>query len=278
MTRFLTIIICCTLLLSTQPSAKPQGKRVSLAFLQTWQSAADEPKMALSLWCKFAKQRPGDHDLTRLARLMAGIEMLRRADDPAQLRQVLPYFHFELSEKAGAPDTPAPPPLRKLIVRAGNALTARVQMLQLGRKLQKYYRKHVEYPLSLDELISGGFAEPADLTDPFGQRFVYLPKPRKLMPDLPRQTFTLRCLSIDAERRDLAKCLKRPAPITDILISSLTPQNNRAYIRRKRPDGAFGQSQAWNVGQPSGQLLLWAVYDNYLIAAWKQFPVVILKP
>ena len=51
---------------------------------------------------------------------------------------------------------------------------------------------------ALDDLVAGNFAAEKDLTDPDGKRFEYQPTARKLMPDLPRQTHTLRCNSIKA--------------------------------------------------------------------------------
>ena len=127
-------------------------------------------------------------------------------------------------------------------------------------------------------MVTEGSVDATDLIDAFGEPFAYQSKARKLMPDLPRQTFSLRCVSIDAERRGLDKCLEHAAkPITDILLGNLVPQSNRAYVKRRRPDGAFGESKRWAVGGNSGKLVLWAVYDSYVIAAWKQFPIVIVK-
>ena len=231
----------------------------------------------MSLWQKFVEQNNAD-DLGQLAKLLAGIELLRRSDDVTGMSKVLAYFQFRLPAKPTSPDAPKPSYLQKQIAATGKGLTARVQMLQLGQKLQKYYRKHVEYPQTLDELVAEGSADAADLIDPFGEPFAYQPRARKLMPDLPWQTFSLRCASIDAERRDLDKCLQYTAkPITDILLGNLVPQSNRAYVKRRRPDGAFGESKRWAVGGNSGELVLWAVYDSYIIAAWKQFPIVIVK-
>ncbi len=78
------------------------------------------------------------------------------------------------------------------------------------------------FPSTLDELVTEGSVDATDLIDAFGEPFAYQSKARKLMPDLPRQTFSLRCVSIDAERRGLDKCLKRAAkPITDIELGNL---------------------------------------------------------
>ena len=275
--RAAAITICWAIVLVGSTWAQPAGKNISVAFIETCDKAVKSPGKSVSLWQKFAEQNKAD-DLGQLAKLLAGIELLRRSDNVTDMSKVLAYFQFRLPAKPASPDAPRPSYLRKQIALAGKGLSARVQMLQLGQKLQKYYRKHIEYPQTLNELVSEGSADAADLIDPFGEPFAYQSKARKLMPDLPRQTFSLRCLSIDAERRGLGKCLKRAAkPITDIELGNLLPQSNRAYVKRRRPDGAFGESKRWAVGGNSGKLVLWAVYDSYVIAAWKQFPIVIVK-
>ena len=277
MLRALAIIVCWAIVLAGSAWAQPAGKNIPAAFLETWEQAAKNPAKSVSLWKKFAKQNNA-HDLERLAKLLAGIELLRRADDVTDMGKALPCFQFRLPAKPADPDAPKPSHLQKQIDAAGKGLTARVHMLQLGQKLQKYYRKHVEYPRTLDELLAEGSVDAADLIDPFGQPFAYQPEARKLMPDVPRQTFSLRCVSIDAQRCDLDKSLKHAAkPITDILLGNLVPLSDRAYVKRRRPDGAFGESKIWAVGRSSGELVLWAVYDNYVIVAWKQFPIVLGK-
>ena len=277
MARAVAIIIYCAVVLVGSTWAQPAGKNVSVAFLETWEKAAKSPGKSVSLWQKFANQNKA-HDLGQLAELLAGIELLRRSDDVTGMGKALACFQFRLPAKPAGPDAPKPSYLREQIAAAAQGLSARVQMLQLGRKLQKYYRKHVEYPQTLDELLAEGSADAADLIDPFGEPFAYQSKARKLMPDLPRQTFSLRCVSIDAERRDLDKCLEYTAkPITDIVLGNLVPLSSRAYVKRRRPDGAFGESKSWAVAGSSGELVLWAVCDSYVIAAWKQFPIVIVK-
>jgi len=277
MARAVAVTICCPIVLVGSTWAQSAGKNVSVAFLETWEKAAKTPAKSVSLWQKFAEQNKV-HDLGQLAKLLAGVEFLRRSDDVTGMGKALAYFQFRLPAKPAGPDAPKPSYLQKQIAVAAKGLTARVQMLQLGQKLQNYYRKHVEYPRTLDELLAEGSAHAADLIDPFGQPFAYQSKVRKLMPDLPRQTFSLRCVSIDAERRDLDKSLEHAAkPITDTLLGNLVPLSNRAYVKRRRPDGAFGESKTWAVGRSSGELLLWAVYDSYVIVAWKQFPIVIAK-
>ena len=277
MARAVGIAICWAIVLVGSTWAQPAGKNISVAFLETWEKAAKSPGKSVSLWQKFAEQNNAD-DLGQLAKLLVGVELLRHSDDRTDLSRLLPYLKLEFPDKPTSPDAPEPSYLRKQLAAAGKGVISRVQMLQLGQKLQKYYRKHVEYPQTLDELVAEGFAGPGDLIDPFGKPFAYQHKARKLMPDLPRQTFSLRCVSIDAERRDLDKCLEHAAkPITDILLGNLVPQSNRAYIKRRRPDGAFAESKRWPIGGSSGELVLWAVYDSYVIAAWKQFPIVIVK-
>ena len=271
------LIIAWPIILPAPVSAQPEDKDVPTIFLETWEKAAQTPDKAVSLWQKFAEAND-THDLGRLAKLLAGIELLRTSEDKTDLNRLLPYFEFELQDQPASPDAPQPSYLLKQIAAAGQGLTARVRMWQLGQKLQEYYRKHIEYPQTLDELVAEGFTSAAEVIDPFGQPFAYQSKARKIMPDLPRQTFSLRCLSIDAELRDLDKCFSRIAkPTSDVLLGSLVPQSHRAYVKRMRPDGAFGESKAWTVGGTSGDLVLWAVYDSYVIAAWKQFPIVLVK-
>ena len=279
MGRAVGIMVCCATVLLNPAWGEPAAKKdVSAEFLETWQTAARNPDKSVSLWEKFAR-RHNAHDLGQLARLLSGIERLRRASDRTDLRIVLSRFRFEVPPKPAKPNATEPSQLRKHITAAGKGLTARVQMLQLGRKLQEYYRKHVEYPQTLDELGAEAVADAGGLVDPFGERFAYRPGARKLMPDLPRQTFTLRCVSIDAERRELRACLQRGAkPVTDLQLSFLKPEIHKAYVKRRRPDGAFGQAKKWAVGDRNGQRVLWVVYGRYVIGAWKQFPCVIVKP
>ena len=164
MARVLAITICWAIVLAGSAWAQPAGTNVPAAFLETWEKTAKNPAKSVSLWQKFAKKN-NEHDLGRLANLLAGIQLLRRSDDVADMGKALPYFQFRLPARPPGPDDPQPSHLQKQIDAAGKGLTARVQMLQLGQKLQKYYRKHVEYPRTLDELLAEGSLDAADLIE-----------------------------------------------------------------------------------------------------------------
>ena len=82
----------------------------------------------MSLWQKFAEQNNAD-DLGQLAKLLAGIELLRRSDHVTDMSKVLAYFQFRLPAKPTSPDAPKPSYLQKQIAAAAKVLSARVQML-----------------------------------------------------------------------------------------------------------------------------------------------------
>ena len=132
MARAVGITICWAIVLVGSTWAQPAGKNVSVAFLETWEKAAKEPSKSASLWQKFSKRNDA-HDLGQLAKLLVGVELLRRSDDRTDLSKLLPYFKLELPAKLDTPDNPEPSYLRKQLAAAGKGVTAHIQMLQLGQ-------------------------------------------------------------------------------------------------------------------------------------------------
>ncbi len=86
---------------------------------------------------------------------------------------------------------------------------ARLRMDKLRRALRAYWVRHVEYPERLEALAEEKLVEPALLRDPWGKPFEYHAAPLSIAPDLPRQSYTLRCATTGADSRDLETAIKR---------------------------------------------------------------------
>jgi hypothetical protein len=126
--------------------------------------------------------------------------------------------------------------------------------------------------------VEAGFAAESDIVDPFGDPFQYAPMPRRLLPELPRQTFQLRCQKIDAQHRTFSSALKRSAkPMKDVLLSSVRPDLGQAYVKLMRRDGTPGPPLRWQVGKRLKNMTLWVVTDRYIVVALEQFPFLIEK-
>ena len=151
-------------------------------------------------------------------------------------------------------------------------------MARLGRMLRAHYRSRVCYPESLNELVAtpdyGVTA--AELVDPFGKRYEYEATARKLIPKVPRQTYTLRCTTTGATSAELDLALREAfEPVKYVAISTLRPKSNEVYVRRRRTDGSFGPAERWIAGKTRGDLVLWAVYEGYIVVGQKDRPKVI---
>jgi hypothetical protein len=248
------------------------------AFVDTWTRLArtpDDHDAARAAWKTFA-DKYASHDLGDLARLLQAIELLRgeQADKAIDLLASISQPVTDDKDQ----DTP-PSPLAVATRRAAVGLVARARMIQLHEKLRAYYGRHVVYPASLDELVAGKFAEPADLVDPFGQPWVYEPGALAIMPDRPRQTYTLTCRTIDAERRDLPRALAAwPREAARFELSSVNLKDQDAYVRRLRDDGVPGPARRWRVGNTQTDVTLAAIADTAAILVWQQFPFVVTKP
>jgi len=240
---------------------------VTDAFLNTWKDATDRPGDAAQLWRDFAVKHK-DHDLASAARLRYGAELLKTAQNAEALQEFTAVM--TLPDKTDA--------ARVALGESAKPLVARAQMAVLAEKLKEYYASKVEYPATLDELIAARYAKAEDVTDPYGRRFSYEAKAHRIMPDIPRQVFTLKCDVIGATNADLAATLeKAAAPLQGIVLSSTEPAEGKAFLKRPRPDGALGAAQRVSIGETVGDATLLVVTENYVVLGWKGFPTVIVK-
>jgi len=145
----------------------------------------------------FASAHPRDAGAT-LASFLQGIILLRELDQAEAARQAF------ARAADGAPTTT----LGRAVAQAGNAWTARLQMVKLDAALRAYWVDKVEYPTALDDLVKRKLVAPKAIVDPWGKPFVYETGSLKLAPDIPRQTYTLRCKAIEGTSRDLKKILE----------------------------------------------------------------------
>ena len=254
-------------------TGQDQGAAIESQFVKSWRRAASEPAAAIGVWKAFAKENPG-HDLAELARLQIDIHLLRQGGNPGgdpggDPAEALGFLSIADHEK--------PSPLRRLIRDAGRGLAARIHMQRLAEILQTHYRRRVEYPLKLDELVVEGIASADELIDPFGRPYEYEARARALLPDLPRQIYRLRCASIDADHGELSAALERAdEPIRDMRVSRLEGYDDRALVRARRPDGAPGKVRVWRIGREVSGLVLWSVYDGWVLVAREQFPKLLM--
>lgn len=245
-------------------------------FLEAWNEAdrlLGQTERIVTLWGEFADEHP-DHALGRVARLNQALWTLRRI---AEHNECLTDGALEpVLAMLEPPAADGQDPLHRHAHHAMLGLRARVQMLQLAEALRAYYARHVEYPETLAALVETELASEAQLTDPFGQPYEYTAEARAIMPDIPRQRFTLRCASIDATHDELETLLESlDQPIEDLQISSLVPERDQAYVRDRQRDGSWGVTRRWDVGQQPRDRRLWAVYDDYLLFAANQVPRVL---
>lgn len=284
MARSLVSLIVLVMWVPPAPADSPESAAdVPAAFRHTWQQTEQNPAEAPKLWRTFADRHRAD-DLGRLARIMAGIEMLRRDDDANRLVKALAEFAIAEAPPKRKPTNAAAdtkPPLSKLglrLVHVAKVMAAHVRMAILAEKLQQYYRRHIAYPESLDALVSAQLAESADLIDPFGKRFEYATAARTLMPDLARQTYRLQCDSINADHRQLPKLLRRrAAPIRELIFERFDVKRQSVEVRKRQPDGSPGPRYELLIGRSIGKVTLLAVYDQFVIVTRQEMPLVIAK-
>ena len=194
------------------------------------QKLADAKKWAdaAKAYGAFATAHPND-PAAPLASIFQGIilrrELGRRSDAAVA---------FALAAKAPA-------------TQLGNALgtvartwLARMQMEPIDAALRSHYVDKVEYPVSLDELVAKKLVQPAQLIDPWADRFEYKPKAHRLIRGMPRQAYDLRTKHAAGTSRELKQILKDSAaferayiykaatstkPIKAILARSSAPNN-----------------------------------------------------
>lgn len=271
-------------------SDQPQPQR---AFLVTWQQAVAKPDKAAEQLQLYADAN-WEHDLGRLATLFQGVALLRNDIAEAQLDKALQCFEFKrhvqqqpakpgrtLVRRIGTNKTkkdaiPASP-LRKRIDEAGKGWAARVAMLRLSRKLRLYYRSHVQYPLTLSELVRDGHATRKDLLDPFGQPYVYAAMPRKLLPKVARQAYTLTCKTTGATRRELKQVLRQAfEPTRQVAISTISSDAQRVFVRTTRKDGSITPAKHWPIGETLNSMTLWAICDGFIIIGISDRPTIVV--
>jgi len=239
-------------------------------FLAAWVTTTQNPPQAAAAWETLAAAHK-DHELGLLAKVMLGMVKLRDGAAPDAMRELFVIPAATQGAKATE--------LRSGVTEAGNAMLARLAMNRLSEKLRAYYTQHVEYPATLGGLVETKLAQPADIIDPFGKPYGYEARARRLMPDVPRQTYALRCDTTQTEHGPLREVLATvTGKVTTHAISSLIPAEGQAFIRRvSTQDGRPNPAQRWNLGQTIDDMTLWAVYDNYLIAGWRGLPRIMVK-
>lgn len=157
-------------------------------------------------------------------------------------------------------------PLAKIVDDARCGLLAQLMMQKLRTPLRQYYRKQVQYPASLDQLIEAKLIEPPDLLDPYGERFEYRAMARPTMPKVDRQIYTLRCRRLGADLDQLDQTLKRiRQPVQGVVIESTSVQRNQAYAKWPRQDGTLSPSRAWSPDEPVDGLRLLLIREAFVI-------------
>lgn len=247
--------------------AQAKGDAVAAEFLATWKKQSDPTFDANATWREFA-QKNTKHDLAAVANVMVAIHLLRDQNDADGAMKLVP---FEAGDGASE--------LRKQMAQCSKGLAARAKMMRLTKKLQDYYKKKVEYPATLDELIKAKIAVEADVTDPFGQRFGYEARAKKIAPKLPRQEYTLTCVTLNATHDTTKKSL---SAVTDTIktmqMTSVDAAAKQAFVRRAQKSGQMGPSSAWNVGQSAEGYTLAAVYDeNFVVLVHENLPRLLIK-
>jgi hypothetical protein len=203
-------------------------------------------------WQGFVKQHP-DKALAPLARYYAAAASAESSSEAAiELLRIKP----------AKTDTP----LAKVVDDARNGLLAQLMMQKLRAPLRQYYRKQVQYPATLDELVEAKLITAADLLDPYGERFEYQAMPRPTMPKVARQTYTLRCRRVGADLDQLSDTLKKiRQPVAGVVIESTSVQRNQAYAKWPRQDGTLSPSRAWSPDEPAEGLRLLMIAEAFVI-------------
>ncbi len=144
----------------------------------------------------FAASMPDD-PCAPLAAALQGIILRRELKEGDKAREAF-------LRAAKAPATP----FSQAVAELARGWLARLQMEKLDAALRQYWVANVEYPEKLDALVSAKLATPEQITDPWGKPFSYATAALKARPDLPRQTYSLRCTSIVGDSRSIRAYLK----------------------------------------------------------------------
>lgn len=81
--------------------------------------------------------------------------------------------------------------MSQLIYALANRGLQRMETLEVEAALRKYYLDKVEYPASLDQLAQAGYIAAEKIRDASGKPYSYSTGEEKLLPQIPRQTYTL---------------------------------------------------------------------------------------
>jgi len=136
-----------------------------------------------------------------LASALQGIILLREMNQAAPAREA-----FLRAAKAPASDR-----LGLATRELARGWLARLQMVQLDAALRLYWKDRIEYPAKLEALVERKLIPPELLVDPWGKPFAYTTGALKAVPDLPRQTYSLRCTAIEGDSRSLKAALAQTA-------------------------------------------------------------------
>lgn len=257
-------------------AAAPAAEAPS-AFLDTHDRARQlvgQPDRLIALWAEFAEEHAERHPLGHVARLNEALWMLHAASEGEADERVLALLAWPTPTEEG--DTIRATSLYEHAHRAAMELRARVEMRVLAERLQDYYRRHVEYPPSLEALVDAELVSSEQLVDPFGEPYQYEPAARSIMPDIPRQRYTLRSASVEGEHGTLPDLLEGLDELEeDLEISTLVPEEEQAYVRERRDDGSWSSARRWDVGRERAGVRLWAVHDDYILVGRKQLPRII---
>src|SRR5262249_2183564 len=77
------------------------------------------------------------------------------------------------------------------ILAVANRGLQRLETIEIEAALQKYYLDKVEFPATLDALVQGKYLTDDKIKDATGNVYAYSTAPEKLIPSVPRQTYTL---------------------------------------------------------------------------------------
>ena len=107
-------------------------------------------------------------------------ESFDRATATKNYEEVLTRLKDRTTEKLGT-----------LLVSLANRGLQRLESAEIEEALKKYYIDKVEYPISLEVLAQGKYIADAKIRDGAGKVYVYSPGVEKLIPTVPRQSYTL---------------------------------------------------------------------------------------
>ena len=138
-----------------------------------------------------------------LAAALQGIILLRELNQAAPAREA-----FLRAAKAPANDG-----LGLATRDLARGWLARLQMVQLDAALRLYWKDRIEYPEKLEALVERKLVPAELIVDPWGKPFAYTTGTLKAVPDLPRQTYSLRCTAIEGDSRSLKAAIVATAAL-----------------------------------------------------------------